>query len=122
MSDQISELLELIDALDDVIHNAKPVPLTGQVRLDKDDVYAKLDRMRELVPEVIFAARAEGAAGVATPRESAPEPEGEPAQRVDLEEAARTVKELVERVKFGGERFRLEAHGMPMAELGPADE
>jgi hypothetical protein len=122
VSDRIGELLELIDALDDVIRNAKPVPLTGQVRLDQDDVYAKLDRMRELVPEVIFSARAEGAAGAAPAREPGPEPAGEPAQRVDLEEAARTLKQLVERVKFGGERFRLEGHGMPMAELRPADE
>ena len=120
MSDQISELLGLVDGLDDLIHNAKPVPLTGQVRVDKDDVYARLDRMRELLPEVIFSARAEGAAknAPAAPSEQSPG-SGLP---VELAEAMQTLTDLVERVKFGGERFRIDAHGMPMAELGPVAE
>ena len=33
------DVLVLIDKLDDQIHNAKPVPLTDQVRVDKEEVY-----------------------------------------------------------------------------------
>ena len=32
------DVLVLIDKLDDTIHNAKPVPLTDQVRVDKEAV------------------------------------------------------------------------------------
>jgi hypothetical protein len=47
------ELLELIDRLDELVHNARPVPLTDQVRVDKDEVYAIVDRMRAVLPEDI---------------------------------------------------------------------
>jgi vacuolar-type H+-ATPase subunit H len=40
------DVLVLIDKLDDTIHNAKPVPLTDQVRVDKEEVYDILDQMR----------------------------------------------------------------------------
>ena len=43
------DLLILIDKLDDLIHNARPVPLTDQVRVDKHEVYDLLDRIREEV-------------------------------------------------------------------------
>jgi hypothetical protein len=43
------DLLVLIDELDDVIHNARPVPLTDQVRVDKDRLYDILDRIRDTV-------------------------------------------------------------------------
>ena len=33
------DVLVLIDKLDDTIHNAKPVPLTDQVRVDKEEIY-----------------------------------------------------------------------------------
>jgi hypothetical protein len=52
------DILMLIDRLDDVVHNAKIVPLTGQVRLDKDDLYDALDQMRACIPEEIKQARA----------------------------------------------------------------
>jgi hypothetical protein len=32
------EIFNLIDRLDDLIHEAKPVPLTNHVRVDKQDV------------------------------------------------------------------------------------
>ncbi|MBW3654237.1 MAG: hypothetical protein KY433_11805, partial [Actinobacteria bacterium] len=40
------DVLVLIDKLDDLVHNAKPVPMTGQVRVDKDEIYDILDQMR----------------------------------------------------------------------------
>ena len=48
---------EDIDKLDDQIHNAKPVPLTDQVRVDKEEVYDILDQMRATIPEEIKQAR-----------------------------------------------------------------
>src|ERR671924_435986 len=51
------DVLVLIDKLDDTIHNAKPVPLTDQVRVDKEEVYDTLDQMRATIPEEIKQAR-----------------------------------------------------------------
>ncbi len=51
------DVLVLIDKLDDQIHTAKPVPLTDQVRVDKEEVYDILDQMRATVPEEIKQAR-----------------------------------------------------------------
>jgi hypothetical protein len=52
--------LELVDKLDDLIHNAKVVPLTGQVRIDREEVYEILDQMRVTIPEEIKQARSGG--------------------------------------------------------------
>jgi len=49
--------LELVDKLDDLIHNAKVVPLTSQVRIDRDEVYEILDQLRVTIPEEIKRAR-----------------------------------------------------------------
>ena len=47
------DVLVLIDKLDDLVHNAKAVPLTDQVRIDREEIYDILDQMRaELRPEV----------------------------------------------------------------------
>ena len=43
--------------LDDLVHNAKPVPLTDQVRVDKEEIYDILDQMRATIPEEIKQAR-----------------------------------------------------------------
>ena len=51
------DVLVLIDKLDDLIHNAKPVPLTDQVRVDKEEIYDILDQMRATIPEEIKQAR-----------------------------------------------------------------
>ena len=40
------DVLVLIDKLDDLVHNAKQVPLTDQVRVDKEEIYDILDQMR----------------------------------------------------------------------------
>ena len=37
------DVLVLIDKLDDLIHNARPVPLTDQVRVDREEIYDLLD-------------------------------------------------------------------------------
>jgi hypothetical protein len=49
--------LDLVDKLDDLIHNAKTVPLTGQVRIDRDAFYEILDQLRVAIPEEIRRAR-----------------------------------------------------------------
>jgi hypothetical protein len=59
------EILELIDKLDDLMYNAKPVPLTDQVRVDKGEVLDVLDQMRAVIPELLAQERADAtAAGV----------------------------------------------------------
>ena len=50
--------LRIVDELDDLIHNAKAVPLTDTVRVDKEQVYDLLDQLRATLPEEIKAARA----------------------------------------------------------------
>ena len=51
--DARSELLKLLDRLDDLVHNAKSVPLTGEVRLDREEVYDVLDQMRAVLPDAV---------------------------------------------------------------------
>ena len=51
------DVLVLIDKLDDSVHNAKSVPLTDQVRVDKEEIYDILDQMRATIPEEIKQAR-----------------------------------------------------------------
>jgi uncharacterized protein YqgV (UPF0045/DUF77 family) len=45
------DVLVLIDKLDDLVHNAKAVPLTDQVRIDREEIYDILDQMRATIPE-----------------------------------------------------------------------
>ncbi len=49
------DVLVLIDKLDDSIHNGKPVPLTDQVRVEREEIYDILDQMRATVPDEIQA-------------------------------------------------------------------
>ena len=51
------DVLVLIDKLDDVIHNARTVPLTDSVMIDREEIYDLLDQMRSTVPEEIKQAR-----------------------------------------------------------------
>src|SRR5829696_8381138 len=51
------DVLVLIDKLDDLLHNARPVPLTDQVRVDREEIYDLLDQMRATIPEEIKQAR-----------------------------------------------------------------
>ena len=51
------DVLVLIDKLDDLVHNTKAVPLTDQVRIDREEIYEILDQMRATIPEEIKQAR-----------------------------------------------------------------
>lgn len=51
------DVLVLIDKLDDIIHNARSVPLTDNVMFDREEVYDILDQMRSTIPEEIKQAR-----------------------------------------------------------------
>ena len=51
------DVLVLIDKHDDLVHNARPVPLTDQVRVDREEIYDILDQMRATIPEGIKQAR-----------------------------------------------------------------
>ena len=51
------DVLVLIDKLDDLVHNAKAVPLTDQVRIDREEIYDILDQMSATIPEEIKQAR-----------------------------------------------------------------
>src|SRR5580692_10827311 len=57
MSATNMDVLVLIDKLDDLVHNAKAVPLTDQVRIDREEIYDILDQMRATIPEEIKQAR-----------------------------------------------------------------
>src|SRR4051794_32283733 len=54
---QAMDVLVLIDKLDDLVHNAKAVPLTDQVRIDREEIYDIFDQMRATIPEEIKQAR-----------------------------------------------------------------
>ena len=43
------DVLVLIDKLDDLVHNAKPVPLTDWVRLDSEALDATARTLREAI-------------------------------------------------------------------------
>src|SRR3954471_4513012 len=51
------DVLVLIDKLDDLVHNARPVPLTDEVRVDREEIYDLLDQMRATLPGEIKQAR-----------------------------------------------------------------
>ncbi|MEZ5125696.1 MAG: ATPase [Thermoleophilia bacterium] len=51
------DVLVLIDKLDDMIHNARSVPLTDNVMFDREEIYDILDQMRSTIPEEIKQAR-----------------------------------------------------------------
>jgi len=46
-------VLDLIDQLDELLHKAKPVPLTNQARVDREEAYELLDRLRVALVEEI---------------------------------------------------------------------
>src|ERR1700751_1450270 len=51
------DVLVLIDKLDDLVHNARAVPLTDQVRVGKEEIYDIIDQMRAAIHEEIKQAR-----------------------------------------------------------------
>jgi hypothetical protein len=52
------DVLILLDKLDDLIYNSRPIPLTDQVRVERTEVFGVLDEIRASMPEEIKAARA----------------------------------------------------------------
>ena len=42
-----------LDHLDDLVHNAKPMPMTDQVRVDPDEVGRIVDRLRVELPPAL---------------------------------------------------------------------
>jgi cell division septum initiation protein DivIVA len=51
------DVLELIDSLHDLIHNAKHIPLSSEVRVDKEKLEGLLDQLRATIPEELEEAR-----------------------------------------------------------------
>jgi len=51
------DVLVLIEKLDDVIHDARSVMMSGDVRVNKEEMYDLLDQMRATIPEEIKQAR-----------------------------------------------------------------
>jgi cell division septum initiation protein DivIVA len=49
--------LVLIDKLDELVMNAKGVPMTAQVRIDREEIEEIIDQMRATIPEEIKQAR-----------------------------------------------------------------
>ena len=46
------DVLVLIDKLDDLIHNARAVPLTDQVRIDREAIYELLESITDRCEDV----------------------------------------------------------------------
>ena len=61
------DVLILLDKLDDVIYNSRPIPLTDQVRVERTEVFGLLDEIRSAMPEEIKAARSMLSDGEGTP-------------------------------------------------------
>jgi hypothetical protein len=51
------DVLMLIDKLDELVRNAKQVPLRGEVRVDRDELSDLLDQLRVALPEELKEAR-----------------------------------------------------------------
>lgn len=51
------DVLTLLDKLDDLIYEAKPIPMTDQVRVPREDVYGLLDQIRMTLPDEVKQAR-----------------------------------------------------------------
>lgn len=51
------DVLVLIEKLDDVIHDARSAPFSGDVKVNKEEMYDLLDQMRATIPEEIKQAR-----------------------------------------------------------------
>src|SRR6188474_3493708 len=102
------DVLVLIDKLDDLVHNAKAVPLTDQVRIDREEIYDILDQMRATIPEEIKQARwivKERQEMLGEAREQAVR---EASQTEIVKLAERQSQEIVEEARRGARETRLE--------------
>ena len=114
------DVLVLIDKLDDLVHNARPVPLTDQVRVDREEIYDLLDQMRATIPEEIKQARwivkerqemlAEAKREAERDRQGGPRSAGAPRRRRgDHKQAERAAEEIVEDAREREREIRLGA-------------
>src|ERR687896_742278 len=97
------DVLVLIDKLDDVVHNARPVPLTDQVRVDREEIYDLLDQMRATIPEEIKQAR-----WIVKERQEMLAEAKREAERV-VKEAQRAAEEIIEDARETERQIRLGA-------------
>jgi hypothetical protein len=44
-----SEAAALLDELDELVHQAKAIPLTTQIRIERREIYDLLDRLRSVL-------------------------------------------------------------------------
>jgi cell division septum initiation protein DivIVA len=51
------DVLALLDQLDDLVQNAKPVPLSDTVRVDREEIFELIDQIRATVPDELKEAR-----------------------------------------------------------------
>lgn len=51
------DVLALIDKLDDLVHNARTVPFSDKVAIEREEIYELLDQMRSTIPEEIKQSR-----------------------------------------------------------------
>src|ERR1700743_1418438 len=98
------DVLVLIDKLDDVVHNARPVPLTDQVRVDREEIYDLLHQMRATIPEEIRQAR-----GIVKERQEM------------LAEAKREAERIVREAREQQARLISDQEGTKQAERAAAD-
>jgi len=54
---QIGELSELLDELETSVRDAKPIPLSSSVRVDREEVLELIGSIRAVLPEELRAAR-----------------------------------------------------------------
>jgi hypothetical protein len=53
----VGDVFHAIDELEAIARDAKPIPLTGQVRVPKTQLYDRLDELHAALPEAIRAQR-----------------------------------------------------------------
>lgn len=84
------EILELIDRLDNLLYEAKPLPFTENVKVDRSEVFPILDQIRAALPSAITEAEGVLAAG---PVHESSEPDPD---RIELSRIAATLERLQE--------------------------
>ena len=103
------DVLVLIEKLDDVIHDAKGTLMSGDVRVNKEEMYDLLDQMRATIPEEIKQARWI----VKERQEMLAEAKDKQAQLVSAEEvvkqAERLAEDIVEEARAREREIRLGA-------------
>ncbi len=84
------EILELIDRLDNLFYEAKPLPFTENIKVDRSEVFPILDQIRAALPSAIT--EAEGVLAAGPIHESS---ERDP-DRIELSRIAATLERLQE--------------------------